>query len=79
MRVAAEDVGAKAIASAETNMQPSLDVAQSLLQAKDLNEIVRLHGEYVRSRMRLMTEQASEMGQIVVRAAMEAAEPKSGV
>ena len=79
MRVAAEDVGASAIASAETNMQPSLDVAQSLLQAKDLNEIVRLHGEYVRSRMRLLTEQASEMGQIVGRAAMEAAKPKSGV
>ena len=60
-------------------MQLSLDVAQSLLQAKDLNEIVRLHGEYVRSRMRLLTEQASEMGQIVARAAMEAAKPKSGV
>jgi hypothetical protein len=38
---------------------------------------MRLHSEYVRSQMRSLAEQASEMGQAVSRAAMDAAKPKS--
>ena len=58
-------------------MQASLDHAQSLLHAKDLTEIMKLHSEYVQAQMRSLAEQASEMGQVVTRAAMEAAKPKS--
>ena len=77
VRAGARDVGAKAIAYAEKNVQASLDYAQSLLHAKDLPEIMKLHGEYVQGQMRALTEQASEMGQIVSRAAMEATRPKT--
>jgi phasin len=77
VRAGAKDVGAKAIAYAEKNVQASLDYAQSLLHAKDLTEIMRLHSEYVQAQMRSLAEQASEMGQIVSRAAMEAAKPKN--
>jgi phasin len=77
VRAGAKDVGAKAIAYAEKNVQASLDYAQSLLRAKDLTEIMRLHSEYVQAQMRSLAEQASEMGQIVSRAAMEAAKPKN--
>jgi phasin len=76
VRAGAKDVGAKAISFAEKNVQASLDYAQSLLHAKDLPEIMRLHGEYVQTQMRSLAEQASEMGQIVSRAALEAAKPK---
>jgi hypothetical protein len=38
---------------------------------------MRLHSEYVRTQMRSLAEQASEMGQVVSRAAMDAAKPKS--
>jgi phasin len=76
VRAGAKDVGAKTISFAEKNVQASLDYAQSLLHAKDLPEIIRLHGEYVQTKMRSLAEQASEMGQIVSRAAMEAAKPK---
>jgi hypothetical protein len=62
---------------AEKNVEASLDHAQSLLQAKDLTEIMRLHSDFVQAQMRLLAEQASEMGQIVGQAAMDAAEPKS--
>ena len=41
-----------------------------------MTEIMRLHGDYVQSQMRALAEQASEMGQVVSRAAMEAAKPK---
>jgi phasin len=77
VRAGAKDVGAKAISYAEKNMQASLDYAQSLLHAKDLGEIMRLHSEYVQAQMRSLAEQASEMGQIVSRAAMDAAKPKA--
>ena len=38
---------------------------------------MRLHGEYVQAQMRSLAEQASEMGQLVSRAAMEAAKAKN--
>jgi phasin len=76
VRAGAKDIGAKAISYAEKNVQASLDYAQSLLHAKDLPEVMRLHSEYVQSQMRSLAEQASEMGQVVGRAAMEAAKPK---
>jgi len=77
VRAGAKDISAKAISYAEKNVQASLDYAQALLHAKDLTEMLRLHSEYVQAQMRSLAEQASEMGQMVSRAAMEAAKPKS--
>ena len=80
VRAGAKDIGAKAISYAEKNMQASLDYAQSLLHAKDLPEVMKLHSEYVTTQMRSLAEQASEMGQVMGqvmgKAAMEAAKPK---
>jgi phasin len=77
VRAGAKDIGAKAISNAEKNVQASLDYAQALLRARDLTEVMRLHGDYVQAQMRALAEQASEMGQIVSRAAMDAAKPKN--
>ena len=76
VRAGAKDINSKAIAYAEKNVQASLDYAESLLHAKDLPEVMRLHSEYVTTQMRSLAEQASEMGQIMGKAAMEAAKPK---
>jgi phasin len=77
VRAGAKDIGAKAISYAEKNVHASLDYAQSLLHAKDLTEVMRLHSEFVQAQMRNLAEQANEMGQIVSRAAIDAAKPKS--
>ena len=77
VRAGAKDISSKAISFAEKNVEASLDYAQSLLKAKDLPEVMRLHGEYVQGQMRSLAEQAGEMGQIVSRAAMDAAKPKT--
>jgi phasin len=77
VRAGARDIGTKAVSCAEKNVQASLDYAQSLLHAKDLTEVMKLHSEYVQAQMRSLTEQASEMSQIVSRAAVEAAKPKN--
>ncbi len=77
VRASAKDISTKAVAFAEKNVAASLDYAQQLLHAKDLSDVMRLHSEYVQSQMKALAEQASEMGQLVSRAAMEAAKPKS--
>ena len=76
VRAGAKDISAKAIAYAEKNVQASLDHAQSLLHAKGIAEVMRLHGDYVQAQMHSLAEQAGEMGQIAARAAMDAAKPK---
>ena len=76
-REGAKEITSKAVAYAEKNVQASLDYAQSLLKAKDLTDVMRLHSEYVQGQMRALAEQASEMGQVVGKAAMEAAKPKT--
>jgi phasin len=77
VRAGAKDISSKAIAYAEKNVQTSLDHAQSLLKARDLPEVMRLHSEFVQEQMRALAEQAGEMGQIVGKAAMDAAKPKA--
>src|ERR1700736_83255 len=77
LRAGAKDVSDQAISYAETNVIASLYYAEKLLHAKDLSEVMRRHSEYVQAQMRWLAEQASEMGQIVSQAAMEAAKPKS--
>ena len=77
VRAGAQDVRAKALAYTEKNVQASLDYAESLLHAKDLPEVMKMHGEFVQTQMRSLAEQASEMGQIMGRAAIDATKPKS--
>ena len=77
VRAGAKDISGKAIAYAEQNVQASLDHAQSLLKAKDLTDVMRLHSEYVQAQMRALAGQASEMGQVVGKAAIDAAKPKA--
>jgi phasin len=72
----AKDASAMAFSYAEKNVQASLDYAQALVHAKDMSEVMRLHREYIQSQIRSLGEQASEMGQIMGRAAMDAAKPK---
>lgn len=77
VRSGAKDISKTALTFAEKNVQTSLDYAQSLLGAKDISEVMRLHSEYVQGQMRSLAEQASEMGQIMSRAAMDATRPKT--
>lgn len=77
VRAGAKEISSKAIAFAEKNVAASLDYAEKLLHAKDLSEIMRLHSDYVQAQMRTLAEQASEMGQAVTRATLDATRPKT--
>jgi len=75
-RANAKEISAKAITFAEKNVQASLAYAQQLIHATDLAEVMRLHAEYVQTQMRTLADQASEIGQAVTRAALDATKPK---
>jgi phasin len=77
VRAGAKDIGGRVMAYAEKNVQSSLDYAESLVHAKDLSEVMRLHSEFVQAQMRTLAEQASEMSHAVSKAAIDAARPKS--
>jgi phasin len=77
-QASAKELGAKAAAFAEANVKASLDYAERLLKAKDLPEVLKLHTEHVQNQMRVLAEQAGELGQAVTRAAMDTAKPSNG-
>lgn len=61
-------IQAKAIAYTERNMTASFDFAQKLLRAKDAEELMRLHADYVKAQVQMLTEQARELGQSAAQA-----------
>ena len=75
-QASAKELSGKAVAFAEANIKASLDYADRLTRAKDMAEVLKLHGEYVQSQMRALSDQASEMGQAVTRAAMDVTKAK---
>src|SRR5262249_26422533 len=75
-QASAKELSTKAVHFAETNIKASLDYAARLLKAKDMSEVMKLHTEHVQEQMRVLAEQASEFGQAVTRAAMDATKPK---
>jgi phasin len=66
-RVGAHDVAQKAMSFAEQNVANSFDLAQKLVAAKDIKEVVQLHADYVRKQMTVLSEQARELSQSAAR------------
>ncbi len=72
----AKDAGEKIMGFAERNVATSFEFAQRLVRAKDLDEMMRLQGEFVRSQMESLSEQAKELGEGVTEAARGASKRK---
>jgi len=76
----AKEVSQKIMDFAEQNVANAFDYAQKLVQAKDPQALLELHGEFVRAQMQALTEQARELGEVASKAASESAKtakPKS--
>ncbi|ACF03108.1 phasin [Rhodopseudomonas palustris] len=76
-RANAKEITGRAVSFAERNVHAALDYAQQLVHAKDLGDVMRVHSEYVQSQMKAFAEQASEIGQVVSKAAQDVTKPKS--
>lgn len=75
-QASAKDVGEKAMTFAQRNIMTSFELAQNLVRAKDVEEILKLQTEYVKSQMQLLSEQAKELGQSAAKV-MDTARPKT--
>jgi phasin len=75
-RKGAKHVAEKAIDFAERNVTTSFDFAQQLVRAKDVQEVLKLQAEFVRSQMAVLTEQAKELGESARQVAKDVTPPK---
>ncbi len=64
----------KGVGYSERNVGASLEFAQKLLGAKDAQQVMALHADYVKSQMQALSEQAGDIAQ---HAAKAATPPKS--
>ncbi len=55
---------AKAMSFAENNVNAAFDLAQKLVRAKDVNEVLALQFEFAKSQMAAMQTQAKELGPV---------------
>ena len=79
MQNSARSAGRQMAEYAEQNVKAALDHAQALVQAKGLEEVMKLQQEYMRSQMSALQEQMRSMGsmaQAMGSTAQEAMKPK---
>lgn len=57
-----KDVGATAMSYAEANVKAAFDLAQKLVQAKDVHEVMELQSEFVKTQFEAFQEQTKALG-----------------
>ncbi len=73
MTTNAKSLGSKAMGFAENNVRSAFDLAQKLVRAKDLQEVLALQSDYAKSQMSAIQEQAKELGTLMQGAVQSAA------
>ena len=74
-RKGAKDVTEKAMAFTQQNIASSFEFAQQLMRAKDVQDMLRLQADFIKSQMQVYTEQAKALGESTGKAAKDAATP----
>jgi phasin len=59
----AKEAGELAMRHAGRNIDSSFEFAQSLVRAKDAEEVMKLQADYMKQQMTVMAEQVRELGQ----------------
>jgi phasin len=70
-RKGATQITEKAMSFAEQNVARSFEFAQQLVRAKDVQEVMKLQAEYVRTQLQVFTDQARELGETAGKAAAD--------
>jgi phasin len=74
-RKEARNVTGKAMSFAEQNVTKSFELAQQLVRATDVQEVLRLQADFIRTQIQALSEQARELGDAAGQAAKKAASP----
>ena len=56
------DIAKQTLAIAEKNLKASFEHARKLMQAKDINEVMQLHSEFLRTQFAVATEPLKKVG-----------------
>jgi phasin len=67
-----KDASSKAVSFAKSNVSAAFDLAEKLVKAKDIQEVMSLQADYVKAQMASVQEQAKELGGTI----RSAAQPK---
>lgn len=67
------DIAKKAFSYAEQNVTAAFDLAQRLVHAKDVDDVVRIQAEFLRSQMSVLQNQMTDIGSAVQASAKKAA------
>ena len=70
-QVGAKDVSKKAMSYAERNVAAAFELAQKLVHAKDIQDVIRMQSEFVQAQMQALSEQAKDLGETATKAAMD--------
>ena len=73
----AKDAMAKAMSFAENNVNAAFDLAQKLVRAKDVSEVLALQSEFAKSQMAAMQTQVKELGAVAQNAIASATRKNS--
>jgi phasin len=71
----AKEISQKIMGFAEQNVATAFDYAQKLVQAKDPQSLMALHGEFVQAQMQVLADQARELTDIASKAARDSSKP----
>jgi len=75
MGMGGKEIQEKTMQYAEANVQASFDLAERLVKAKDLQEVMEIQTQYARQQMEAYTQQAQEISKLMAEAAQKA-QPK---
>jgi len=75
-RTGARDVSERAVSFAQRNIASSFDFAQKLVHAKTPEDVLKLQQEYIQEQMRVLNEQAKELGEAATKATRETVKPQ---
>ncbi len=70
-QVGAQGISKKAMNFAERNVLSAFEFAQKIVQAKDIQELVRMQTEFVQSQMQVLSEQVKDLGETATKNAMD--------
>ena len=70
-QVGAQGITKKAMSFAERNVLSAFEFAQKIVQAKDIQEFIRMQTEFVQSQIQVLSEQVKDLGDTATKTALE--------
>jgi phasin len=70
-QVGAQGISKKAMNYAERNVLSAFEFAQKIVQAKDIQELVKMQTDFVQSQMQALSDQVKDLGETATKTAMD--------